>query len=307
MTDKALSAPAVTATPYLAWDTSNTDERRFRILVALFAIFALAIALVVESVIVPEPDRREAAKVPERIARLVMERKKAEPPPEKKPEPEKEIVEEKPTPRPQPEEKAKEKAQKALSQVEKELDALRDLAKAFEPQKDLALTNDGSQKNELSRDLLTSRSGKEAEKLAIGSVSRGGGGEGLEGGGKLAGALAKVSSNIAEGPTGPVTRDSGKLVRTQEEVRRVMDRNNGALQAIYQRALRNNPILQGTVVLKLVIAPDGKVTRCELVSSQLNDPEAEQKLVSRIRAIDFGAIAGVAVWDDTYTLNFFPG
>lgn len=305
MTDKILT-PSVTATPYLAWDTPGTDERRFRILFAIFAVLAIAVGIVVESVVVPEADRREATKIPERIARLVMEKKKAEPPPEVKPEPEKEIVEEKP--KPKPEDKAKEKARQAISQVQNELDALRDLAKAFEPQDNIALTDDGSKKADLSRDLLTSRTGKEAGKLAIGTVSRGGGGEGLEGGGKLAGALmAKVNSNIGEGPTGPVTRESGKLVRTQEEVRRVMDRNNGALQAIYQRALRNNPILQGTVVLKLVIAPDGKVTRCELVSSQLNDPEAEQKLVARIRAIDFGAIAGVAVWDDTYTLNFFPG
>lgn len=94
-------------------------------------------------------------------------------------------------------------------------------------------------------------------------------------------------------------------LRAEEDVRRTMDRNNGALQAIYLRALRTNAEIKGTLVLRIVIAADGSVTHAEALSSQLNDPETERKILARIKAIHFGAIDGAAVWDGKYTLNFF--
>ncbi len=58
---------------------------------------------------------------------------------------------------------------------------------------------------------------------------------------------------------------------------------------MYQRALRDNPNLQGKVVLELTIAADGSVQRCEIVSSELNDPELERKLVARVKSFRFEA------------------
>lgn len=82
------------------------------------------------------------------------------------------------------------------------------------------------------------------------------------------------------------TRSAG---RSLEEIQLIMDRNKGGLYAIYNRALRSNPALQGKLVLKLTIAPSGAVTACEVVSSELRDPDLENKVVARVKLINFGA------------------
>lgn len=305
---------------YLAWDSPGGEERRFRVLLVLSLLIAFAISLAVEMTAVPKVDRRDAEKIPERLAKLVMEKKKEEPPPPP-PKPEIKKEEEKPKeekpPEPKPEkptevqvQKAREVATKAMAEAREELAAMQDMASAFDFGDAQPLTKAGSQTGGgISRDLIASRTGKGSGGVAIGPASSGGGGAGVAGGGKLAAVqVAKVESNIAEGAaTGPTRKSaSGKTERTEEEVRRIMDRNNGALQAIYQRALRTNPTLKGAVVMRIVIAADGSVSNAEMVSSELNDPETEKKLLTRIKAINFGAIEGVAVWDDKYTLNFFP-
>ena len=52
-------------------------------------------------------------------------------------------------------------------------------------------------------------------------------------------------------------------------------KNKGAIDAMYARALRDNPALQGKVVIELTIAPSGDITAARIVSSELNDPEFE--------------------------------
>jgi len=55
----------------------------------------------------------------------------------------------------------------------------------------------------------------------------------------------------------------------------------------------------------MVIAPSGKVTKCEVVSSDLENPALERKIVLKVKRIDFGA-ADVEVWEDDYPFNFIP-
>lgn len=97
-------------------------------------------------------------------------------------------------------------------------------------------------------------------------------------------------------------RDKG---RSLEEIQLVMDRNKGGLYAIYNRALRRNPALQGKVVLKLTIAPSGAITACEVVSSELRDPELERKVVARVKLINFGA-KDVSAITLNYPIFFAP-
>ena len=47
--------------------------------------------------------------------------------------------------------------------------------------------------------------------------------------------------------------------RSREEIELVFDRNKGAIFALYNRALRNDPTLEGKLVLRLTIAPTGEV------------------------------------------------
>ena len=308
-------APGVLTNPYLPWDSPEGEERRFRAMLIFFLVLVFVISVVIEMTTVPKPDRRDAEKIPERLAKLVLEKKvepPPPPPPEELPKDEEKPKEEKPAEKPVEEKvaKAKEKAEKAMAEAKEELSAMQDLASAFDFGDNQPLTKAGANAGTggISRDLITGRSGKGSGGVNIGTTSSGGGGAGVAGGGKLAGvAGTKVTSNITEGGTGVVRKNaSGKLERTQEEIRRIMDRNNGALQAIYQRALRSNPTLKGAIVIRLVIAPDGSVSTADIVSSELGDAETEKKLITRIKAINFGAIEGVLPWDDKYTLNFFP-
>ena len=58
----------------------------------------------------------------------------------------------------------------------------------------------------------------------------------------------------------------------------VFDQNKGAIYALYNRALRRDPTLQGKMVLKLTIEPSGAVSLCEIVSSEIEDEELERKI-----------------------------
>ena len=85
----------------------------------------------------------------------------------------------------------------------------------------------------------------------------------------------------------------------------VFDRNKAAIYAIYNKALRDRPELQGKVVIELTIAPSGEVTACHVVSSELNDADLEHKLVTRIKQFQFEA-KDVETITTTKPIEFFP-
>jgi len=74
---------------------------------------------------------------------------------------------------------------------------------------------------------------------------------------------------------------------------------------LYSRALRDNPALQGKVVLEVTIAPSGEITQCRMVSSELGDPELERKLVARVKMFRFES-RDVATMTTTKPIEFFP-
>ncbi|HEY2560112.1 MAG TPA: AgmX/PglI C-terminal domain-containing protein [Caldimonas sp.] len=137
----------------------------------------------------------------------------------------------------------------------------------------------------------------------------GGGGGGGPGGGGARGRGDGTGSGIGGGGGGgggtATKGGGGKASRAIEDVRLVFERNKGSIYAIYNRALREEPSLQGKVVLKLTIAPSGAVTDLRIVSSELKQPDVESKLLSRIRTFDFGA-KDVNEMVVNYPLDFLP-
>jgi hypothetical protein len=122
----------------------------------------------------------------------------------------------------------------------------------------------------------------------------GGGGGGGAGGGGSRSARAGDGAGKGAGPGkdagGSVQRGtSGKAAPSTEEIKLAFDLNKSAIHAIYNRALREDPGVQGKVVRDLTIAPSGAVSDCRIVSSDLNSPELEAKLLARICQFDFGA------------------
>ena len=145
----------------------------------------------------------------------------------------------------------------------------------------------------------------------------GGGGGGGAGGGGARGRGDGTGSGIGgsggngtgSGPGGAggnvAKGGGGKASRSIEDVRLVFERNKGSIYAIYNRALREEPGLQGKVVLKLSISPEGQVTEVRIESSDLKAPELEAKLLARIRQFDFGA-KDVNQMIVSYPVDFLP-
>ena len=141
----------------------------------------------------------------------------------------------------------------------------------------------------------------------------GGGGGGGAGGGGARGLGDGNGSGIGgrgglggNGTGGTLSKGgNGKASRAIEDVRLVFERNKGAIYAIYNRALREEPALQGKVVLKLTIAPSGSVVDCRIASTELKNPDVESKLLARIRQFDFGA-KDVNEMVVNYPLDFLP-
>ncbi len=171
------------------------------------------------------------------------------------------------------------------------------------------------------RALITSNAGGGSGGINTGSLSRDTGGGGLAGrsttlvegvagggggGGPGGGGKSSSGTGTGGGKGGEMQRGkSGKAARSLEDIRLVFERNKGAIYAIYNRALREDPSLQGKVVLELKIAPGGQVEGLRVVSSELKAPELEAKLLARIRQFDFGA-KDVDQLTLTWPLDFLP-
>jgi protein TonB len=144
--------------------------------------------------------------------------------------------------------------------------------------------------------------------LVAGVASGGGGGGGARAGKGDGVGAGSGNGTGGAGAGGAGTRGGGaasKASRSIEEIKVVFDRNKGAIYAIYNRALREEPGLQGKVVVELKIAPSGAVVDCRVVSSELHAAELESKLLARIRQFDFGA-KEVEPKVVTWPLDFLP-
>ena len=147
-----------------------------------------------------------------------------------------------------------------------------------------------------------------------GSLSRnvgGGGGRGGGGGGNggMPGVkVVRATSSITPigGGDRPKAHGGPGASRTDEEIQIVFDRYKSAFYRDYNRELRRNPTLQGKMVLRLTIEPDGAVSMCVLQSTDMNAPDLAAQVVSRVRTINFGAKDGVQAVTIVYPIDFLP-
>jgi len=173
-----------------------------------------------------------------------------------------------------------------------------------------------------SRSMLTSNAPGSSGGINLASLSRsvGGGGGGGGGGGNGVGADGGGGSGIggvgvgrAVSPITPITgadrpkaRSGPGPSRTDEEIQIVFDRYKASFYRLYNRELRNNPALKGQMVLRLTIEPDGSVSMCALVSTDMDAPDLATQVVGRVRTINFGAKEGVQAVTIVYPIDFLP-
>ena len=101
--------------------------------------------------------------------------------------------------------------------------------------------------------------------------------------------------------TKPERAESKQLATTRlQEVQRVFEQHHVALKNIYLRELSDSLNIKGELHLKLAITATGKVSQCEVISSNLNNLGLETKLVALVKSFEFGE--GEA-WHGEYVLG----
>ncbi|MBP1607381.1 MAG: hypothetical protein H6Q08_2755 [Acidobacteria bacterium] len=298
----------------LPWTPSEAEQRRLRRVVG--AVLGLFLGFGVVIPLWPDRPKQEslAPALPVHVVEFLLEQPKPRPepkvevPPAPKPVvvPEVERRVQVPAPvadapsRPDPRRKA---AASGLLALSDQLAELRDLDVDSKVQAQ-PLNSAVGERARVDRAVLTARVGQGSGGIAVATASSGFGG----GSTRLQGhATAQVTSSVDAAPAAEAQRSgrSNKGSRTREEVELVFDRNKSAIYALYSRALRDNPALQGKVVLEVSIAPSGEVTECRIVSSELGDAELERKLVARVKMFRFEA-KDVAEMTTTKPIEFFP-
>ncbi len=295
----------------LPWEMAQEQDDRFRKLAQQFLIAAVVFGLVMPFMPIPEPDPTAVEEVPQRFARLLIDKPKPPPPPVVKPKPQEVVkqpqkVVQQPKPEPvveQRQAKAREKAAKAgLLPFAEQLADLRDSSAISNVMGDKQLNKAAGAAARVERSVIAARAGKGSGGINTAAMSRN------TGGGDLAGRdTTRVASPVAGiGADGPrVVKGGGAPSRSREEIELVFEKNKGAIFALYNRALRKDPTLQGKLVLKLTIASNGAVTDCEVVSSELGDAALERKLVQRVKLFRFED-KDVATVTTTKPIDFFP-
>ncbi len=288
----------------LAWEADPDDQRRFRRMVLIGLLLVFLFGIVLPFISLPKSSAGPE-EVPPRLAQLMKEEVKPPPP---KPQPKIEKPKAEPTPSPQPkpvDTRKKMENTAAMKAIKDELADLRDQVDTSQLRnKQLSSAVEKDARSE--RSLITSKVGAGSAGIVSANSSRGFG--------SGAGALSDhttvgVTSGIAAGAAqNRATRigNSGKASRSQEEIELVFDKNKGAIYALYTRAMREKADLQGKLVLQLTIAPSGEVTDCQMISSELNDPDLEHKIIARVKLFRFEA-KDVEPITAKKTIEFFPG
>jgi protein TonB len=310
----AAANPAMSRTPTglapyyrryeLPWSPLEEMEQRFRRILR-----NLAIAFLIIGVIMPFLPHRQLVtntdSLPERVVQLVME-PPPPPPPPPPPKPEKPVekvpVSKVPTPPVPVDPRIKASKSGLLANLD-DLAALRDQVDLDKFAKNQPKTTDPGDVSMVTRSVITSKAGGTSGGISSPTSS------GLaSGSGSLRGIYTTQVKDPNLGANGQAaTRGggSGKASRSADEIALVFTKNKGAIDAMYARALRDNPALQGKVVIEITIAPSGDITAARIVSSDLNDKEFEAKLIARVKLFRFDA-KDVAALTATKPIDFFP-
>lgn len=308
----------------LPWSRDRAESWRFVAIVVLVLGLFMVPAALIPYLEVPEIDRAEAERIPPRLAKLVappppeppkQPEPVQEPQPDPEPEPEKvqEVVKAKPAPKPeqpQPSPKADEQPVQTTEQARETASQ----SGLFAMKSQLQALTKTEPKH--SRNLSANVTGSEA----IGLLAHPSNAEVLAGSGGVearegpAREVAVAGHQVAEvdAPEEVIVAKAEKPARkpakqrAMSNIRQVFDAQKSVLYSLYKRELRKDPTLEGKVTLELVIEPNGSVSACRVVASELSNPPLEQRIAMRVQMFDFGA-AQVTARKVQFPIDFLPG
>ena len=314
--------------PQLPW--SDADDRRlfWPLLTGLLLLVVIA-GVVIPAVDLPQRDRQDLERLPPQLARVI-ERKKLQQPkplpvPEKQPPPETKVMEaepvvEKPKPLPVPKEQPKPQpkpVQKPVTEAtaEQRQQAKETARKAFgnealqalsQIRSDVPLAALGTSGQELNNAGSAATSvGSVVDRAAAGRSSGGVDDSTLT--------RATAGEQLAERQLTEVAvteeqeqATAAASTRSQEELRLVFEQYKVQFDRIYRGALRKNPTLSGSVTLRLDVQPDGTVSQCTVLTSELNDARLHKRLESKCRQMTFASRPGVDLTVVEFPIRFMP-
>lgn len=300
----------------MPWSGQKEDENRFRKVLLSTLLVSLLFSYATHKWTLPGPDLDKPIEIPDRIARLVK-------PPEPLPEPPKPKEEEK-TPEPDMEKPAQKPQDVKPTPAEKQ-----QARKTAESSGVLAFKNsfadliDNAPEAKLGVDARVSNAGQKAKggqtqrALVTASARTGSGGidtaalsrdvgSGRESLGGVA--FSRVDSAIGTdvGSADRPLSDGPGPSRTDEEIQIVFDRYKTTLYRIYNMELRKDPTLQGKLVLRITIEPDGSVSLVKAESTDLASTELVDKILARVNRFNFGPKEGVPKVTILYPIDFLP-
>lgn len=312
----------------MPWARGCEEDERFLRTLAASVVVCLLGGLVFSLVDLPIPERERLIEVPERVAMLVQEKRRA-PEPEVVQPAEPEPVEPEPEPEPEPvladepvPELSEQPAQK-VAEVQPEstkeqvrskgILAFRESFANSVNERPAARLGAQARVNSAgaeavgrpSRAMVTTNAPGSSGGINLADISRdvgGGGGGGLQGV-----QVTQVASSISGSGSADRPMSGGPSAgRTDEEIQIVFDRYKAALYRLYNRELRKDPTLRGQLVLKLTIEPDGSVSFCTLQASDMDAPALAQQIVERVSGFDFGAKEDILSMTIIYPIDFLP-
>jgi TonB family protein len=312
-----MTTPDIYIEPNLPW-VEGKEDRVFKRMVILFIILFLIGGMILNSMTLPEIQKKKLVDVSPRLAQLILEKKKEPPPPppkkKEKPKPEKkkevkkpEPKKQQPKPKPKPDSRTAARKKAEQSGLIALSDDLADLRESFDFSDitDLPQQKTGKKaKTAVSTsDLLTAKAAKGSGGIKTNTLTRQ-----IKGSELAQRQTSAVKSKIesSEKIAAKAAPGSARSAsRSQEEIERVFQKNKGAIFSIYNRELRKDPSLQGKVVVELTIAPNGAVTKCVIVSSELGHKKLEKRLISKIKKFRF-ASKEVPTITVNYPIDFLP-
>lgn len=290
----------------MPWTKQGRDEKDFRKILLWALLICILLGVLIPLYNIPIPDRTKVVEIPERLAKLV---KKHVPKPKPKPKPQEikpeELKKADKKPTKQEREKARKKVKsKGVLAFKNNFADLLDDASLDKLGKNANLSNAGSTAKRSTRKIITSKATSSSGGINSASLSQNVAGTGDK---ISAVAFSRVSSDIgtAVGDDRPLSDGPGPS-RTDEEIQIVFDRYKATLYRIYNRELRVNPTLQGKVVLRITIQPNGSVSLAKVESSDMKAKKMLDKIVARVKRFNFGAKEGVPTVTILYPIDFLP-
>lgn len=307
---------SITIETEFPWTVSKEDRFFRRLAIIILTIFMIG-GLILNSLTLPQLEQQQLIDISPRLAKLILEKQKKIVPPTIKEMPKTEQKIEKKLDKKKVPEKEKKKPVKEKTPTAREVaqqsgliafsEELSELSTAFnvDSVSHLPLQTTGKKAIEVATtsDLLTSQAKKSSTGISTSNLS-----DKVQSSELATRKTTAVKSKIQSKPETKkkiAARSASGAKRSADEIERVFQKNKGAIFAIYNRALRKNPFLEGKVVVELTIASNGNVISVKILSSELDDKTLERKLALKIKKFKFAKtdLPQIIV---TYPIDFLP-